>query len=86
MVGTQSLKLRKRVRSPPPGPLLGLGVEDRMARGDLKILSHKELALFVKRVEKLREQGLSMVSVSESLGVPVSTIYRRLKTFRSTVT
>ena len=56
-----------------------------MARAELH-LTPKELVLFVKRVEKLREQGLSMSKVSESLGVPRTTIYLRLKTYRSTVT
>ena len=54
-----------------------------MARADLKMLSYKELERFVRRVEKLHGQGLSMAQVSESLGVPKSTIYLRLKTYRS---
>lgn len=47
------------------------------------MLSYEELERFAKRVFKLRQQGLSMAQVSESLGVPKSTIYLRLKTYRS---
>ena len=56
---------------------IGCGSEEELRRVELEVGDLK-LEVF-----KLRQQGLSMAQVSESLGVPKSTIYLRLKTYRS---
>ena len=47
------------------------------------MLSRDELERFVKRVEKMKAEGATTTEIAASFGIPRSTLYLRLRRWKS---